>query len=73
VTTTIAYAPNAAVASLVVPLLLGTLVSFAGVLVPYSAINVFWRYWIYYLNVRKSRGHLHRSPRAEISRNVHSL
>lgn len=26
------------------------LVSFCGVLVPYSQINVFWRYWMYYIN-----------------------
>jgi len=45
-----AYAPNAVFASLVNPLLIGTLVSFCGVLVPYSQITGFWRYWIYYLN-----------------------
>ncbi|KAF2845284.1 ABC transporter [Plenodomus tracheiphilus IPT5] len=45
-----AYAPNAVFASLVNPLLLGTLVSFCGVLVPYSQIQEFWRYWIYYMN-----------------------
>ncbi|KAH7067890.1 ABC-2 type transporter-domain-containing protein [Paraphoma chrysanthemicola] len=45
-----AYAPNAVFASLVNPLLLGTLVSFCGVLVPYSQIQPFWRYWLYYLN-----------------------
>ncbi|KAI4853488.1 hypothetical protein E4T44_00808 [Aureobasidium sp. EXF-8845] len=45
-----AYAPNAVFASLVNPLILGTLVSFCGVLVPYDQIQVFWRYWIYYLN-----------------------
>ncbi|KAG9232537.1 putative Brefeldin A resistance protein [Amylocarpus encephaloides] len=45
-----AYAPNATFASLVNPLVLGTLVSFCGVLVPYAQINVFWRYWIYWLN-----------------------
>ncbi|QDS72894.1 hypothetical protein FKW77_007666 [Venturia effusa] len=45
-----AYAPNATFASLVNPLLIGTLVSFCGVLVPYSQIQPFWRYWMYYLN-----------------------
>lgn len=45
-----AYAPNAVFASLVNPLLLGTLISFCGVLVPYSQIQPFWRYWMYYLN-----------------------
>ncbi|KAF2013317.1 ABC transporter [Aaosphaeria arxii CBS 175.79] len=44
------YAPNAVFASLVNPLLLGTLVSFCGVLVPYGQIQEFWRYWMYYLN-----------------------
>jgi hypothetical protein len=46
-----AYAPNAAVAQLVMPIILGTLVSFSGVLVPYAAITPFWRYWLYYINV----------------------
>lgn len=45
-----AYAPNATFASLVNPIIIGTLVSFCGVLVPYSQIQEFWRYWIYYLN-----------------------
>ncbi|CAO2652590.1 Nn.00g008730.m01.CDS01 [Neocucurbitaria sp. VM-36] len=45
-----AYAPNAVFASLVNPLLIGTLVSFCGVLVPYAQIQAFWRYWMYYLN-----------------------
>lgn len=45
-----AYAPNAVFASLVNPVILGTLVSFCGVLVPYAQIQEFWRYWIYYLN-----------------------
>lgn len=45
-----AYAPNAVFASLVNPLVIGTLASFCGVLVPYSQIQPFWRYWIYYLN-----------------------
>lgn len=45
-----AYAPNATFASLTNPLLLGVLVSFCGVLVPYSQIQAFWRYWMYYLD-----------------------
>jgi ATP-binding cassette, subfamily G (WHITE), member 2, SNQ2 len=32
------------------PLLLGILISFCGVLVPYIQITAFWRYWMYYLN-----------------------
>ncbi|OAQ96906.1 hypothetical protein LLEC1_06533 [Akanthomyces lecanii] len=45
-----AYAPNEVFASLVNPLLLGVLVSFCGVLVPYAQILAFWRYWLYWLN-----------------------
>ncbi|KAI5292886.1 hypothetical protein KEM52_005990, partial [Ascosphaera acerosa] len=45
-----AYAPNAVFATLVNPLAIGLLVSFCGVLVPYSQIQAFWRYWMYYLN-----------------------
>ncbi|KAF7950024.1 hypothetical protein EAE96_007327 [Botrytis aclada] len=45
-----AYAPNVVFASLVNPLIIGTLVSFCGVLVPYAQITAFWRYWMYYLN-----------------------
>ncbi|KAG0647786.1 abc multidrug transporter atrF [Hyphodiscus hymeniophilus] len=45
-----AYAPNAVFASLANPLIIGTLVSFCGVLVPYAQITAFWRYWLYYLN-----------------------
>lgn len=45
-----AYAPNAVFASLVNPLVIGTLASFCGVLVPYSQIQPFWRYWIYYMD-----------------------
>ncbi|KAL8276801.1 hypothetical protein RQP46_010806 [Phenoliferia psychrophenolica] len=44
-----AYAPNATFAALTNPLIIGTLVAFAGVLVPYQAITSFWRYWMYYL------------------------
>lgn len=45
-----AYAPNAVFAALANPLLVGALVSFCGILVPYSQIVVFWRYWMYWLN-----------------------
>jgi ABC-type multidrug transport system permease subunit len=45
-----AYSPNAVFASLVNPLFVTTLVSFCGVLVPYSQIQPFWRYWLYYLD-----------------------
>ncbi|KAK4086445.1 hypothetical protein Purlil1_9291 [Purpureocillium lilacinum] len=45
-----AYAPNEVFASLVNPVVIGTLVSFCGVLVPYQQITAFWRYWMYYLN-----------------------
>jgi len=45
-----AYAPNAVFAALVNPLLIGVLVSFSGVFVPYQAITSFWRYWLYYLD-----------------------
>ncbi|KAI5362170.1 Putative ABC transporter-like, ATP-binding domain, ABC-2 type transporter, ABC-transporter [Septoria linicola] len=45
-----AYAPNAVFASLVNPLVIVTLVSFCGVTVPYSQIQPFWRYWLYYLD-----------------------
>lgn len=45
-----AYAPNAVFASLVNPFVIGMLVAFCGVLVPYSQIQAFWRYWMYYLN-----------------------
>ncbi|KAH8428053.1 uncharacterized protein LDX57_005758 [Aspergillus melleus] len=45
-----AYSPNAVFASLVNPLVVGILVSFCGILVPYGQIVPFWRYWMYYLN-----------------------
>ncbi|PYI04413.1 hypothetical protein BO78DRAFT_431332 [Aspergillus sclerotiicarbonarius CBS 121057] len=45
-----AYAPNAIFASLINPVIIGTLASFCGVLVPYAQIQEFWRYWIYYLD-----------------------
>lgn len=45
-----AYAPNATFAALTNPLIIGMLVSFCGVLVPYGQIQAFWRYWIYWIN-----------------------
>ncbi|PYH97605.1 hypothetical protein BO71DRAFT_466441 [Aspergillus ellipticus CBS 707.79] len=45
-----AYAPNAIFASLINPVIIGTLASFCGVLVPYAQIQEFWRYWIYYMD-----------------------
>ncbi|KAH6706458.1 atrB, ABC transporter [Leptodontidium sp. MPI-SDFR-AT-0119] len=45
-----AYSPNAVAATLVNPLVILTLVGFSGVLVPYSQIQEFWRYWLYYIN-----------------------
>jgi len=45
-----AYAPNAVFAALVNPLFITTLVSFCGVLVPYSQIEPFWRYWCVLFN-----------------------
>ncbi|PNY27563.1 Brefeldin A resistance protein [Tolypocladium capitatum] len=45
-----AYAPNQVFAALVNPMLLGTLICFCGVLVPYQQIQAFWRYWMYYMD-----------------------
>jgi ATP-binding cassette subfamily G (WHITE) protein 2 (SNQ2) len=45
-----AYAPNAIFAALINPLVVGMLVSFCGVLIPYAQLLAFWRYWIYYLD-----------------------
>ncbi|KAJ5473142.1 CDR ABC transporter [Penicillium sp. IBT 31633x] len=45
-----AYAPNANMAAMMNPLILGTMISFCGVLVPYQQIVSFWRYWIYWIN-----------------------
>ena len=38
-----AYAPNPEVAAMVLPILIGVLVNFAGVFIPYSQITEFWR------------------------------
>ncbi|KAI0970759.1 putative ABC multidrug transporter [Xylaria arbuscula] len=45
-----AYSPNAYFAALANPLIVGTLIQFCGVFVPYSHMTPFWRYWLYYLN-----------------------
>ncbi|KAI0469136.1 putative ABC multidrug transporter [Xylaria cf. heliscus] len=45
-----AYSPNAYFAALANPLIVGTLIQFCGVFVPYSHIVPFWRYWLYHLN-----------------------
>ncbi|CAG8891148.1 unnamed protein product [Penicillium egyptiacum] len=45
-----AYSPNPTFAALVNPLIISTLVLFCGIFVPYLQLNVFWRYWMYYLN-----------------------
>ena len=45
-----AYAPNDVFAALVNPLIISVFISFCGVLVPYSQLSAFWRYWMYYLN-----------------------
>ncbi|KAF3352304.1 hypothetical protein VdG1_09166 [Verticillium dahliae VDG1] len=45
-----AYTPNAVFASLVNPVIIVTMVSFCGVMVPYSQIQEFWRYWMYYID-----------------------
>ena len=45
------YAPTATIASAFTPLILGTLLAFSGVFVPYSAMQDFWKYWLYYLDV----------------------
>ena len=45
-----AYAPTPVFASLVNPVVISVLVSFCGVLLPYTQIQAFWRYWLYYLD-----------------------
>lgn len=45
-----AYAPNATFADLVNPLFVNSLVLFCGAFVPQRQLNVFWKYWFYYLN-----------------------
>lgn len=45
-----AYAPNPVFAHLVNPFVLGVLLAFCGVLVPYGEIQAFWRYWLYWMD-----------------------
>ncbi|KAJ5688500.1 hypothetical protein N7462_002892 [Penicillium macrosclerotiorum] len=45
-----AYAPNATFAALVNPLIVNSLVLFCGAFVPQPELNVFWKYWFYYLD-----------------------
>ncbi|CRG90900.1 ABC multidrug transporter, putative [Talaromyces islandicus] len=46
-----AYAPNEYFAAIMNPVIIGAgLISFCGVVVPYSQMQAFWRYWIYYLD-----------------------
>ncbi|KAJ5500535.1 CDR ABC transporter [Penicillium expansum] len=45
-----AYAPNATFAALVNPLIVNSLVLFCGAFVPQPQLNVFWKFWFYYLN-----------------------
>ncbi|KAL2264191.1 hypothetical protein VTK26DRAFT_897 [Humicola hyalothermophila] len=45
-----AFAPNELFAALCNPVVMGILVSFCGVLVPYAQIPSFWRYWLYWIN-----------------------
>ncbi|EFW98765.1 ABC multidrug transporter [Grosmannia clavigera kw1407] len=46
-----AYSPNEYFASLANPLIVGAaLINFCGVVVPYSLIPTFWRYWLYWMD-----------------------
>ncbi|CAF3466619.1 unnamed protein product [Fusarium graminearum] len=46
-----AYSPNDYFAALANPVFIGAgLVNFCGVVVPYTQIQPFWRYWMYYLD-----------------------
>ncbi|KAM0456707.1 hypothetical protein ACHAPV_004973 [Trichoderma viride] len=45
-----AYAPNPTFAALVNPLIISILTLFCGIFVPYRQLNVFWKYWLYWLN-----------------------
>ncbi|KAK4049723.1 hypothetical protein OIV83_003998 [Microbotryomycetes sp. JL201] len=46
-----AYSPNATFAALVNPVVISIFTIFSGVLIPYSQITAFWRYWIYWIDV----------------------
>ncbi|KAL4875271.1 ABC-2 type transporter-domain-containing protein [Aspergillus karnatakaensis] len=46
-----AYAPNEYFAAIMNPIVIGAgMISFCGVVVPYDALQPFWRYWLYYLD-----------------------
>ncbi|KAK0655003.1 ABC-2 type transporter-domain-containing protein [Cercophora newfieldiana] len=45
-----AWAPNFTVISNVLPFFLVVFSLFNGVVVPYNQLNVFWKYWLYWLN-----------------------
>ncbi|KAL5049175.1 hypothetical protein BDW71DRAFT_217786 [Aspergillus fruticulosus] len=46
-----AYAPNEYFAAIMNPIIIGAgMISFCGVIVPYSQMQPFWRYWMYYLD-----------------------
>ncbi len=46
-----AYVPNEYFAAISNPLFIGCgLISFCGVVVPYTAMQPFWKYWLYYLD-----------------------
>ncbi|KAK4238513.1 hypothetical protein C8A03DRAFT_15020 [Achaetomium macrosporum] len=45
-----AWAPSFTVISNILPCFLVIFCLFNGVVVPYSQMNVFWKYWLYYLN-----------------------
>lgn len=45
------YSPNEYFAALVNPFILGALfINYSGVLVPYTQMNIFWKYWFYWMN-----------------------
>lgn len=45
-----AYAPNPTFAALVNPMVISILVLFCGIFVPFGQMNIFWKWWLYYLN-----------------------
>ncbi|EPE02908.1 abc transporter [Ophiostoma piceae UAMH 11346] len=45
-----AYAPNPTFAALINPLIISIMTLFCGVFVPYQQLNVFWKYWMYWIN-----------------------
>lgn len=45
-----AFAPSFTVISNVLPFFLVMFSLFNGVVVPYAQLNIFWKYWLYYLN-----------------------